>query len=72
MATEQPGVSAAGAIAAVTTTGYTGFLAGPPLVGFIAEAASLRASLAAIGLLCLAAAAMTVGNSLRPTGVRGG
>ena len=42
LATEQPGVSAAGAIAAVTTTGYTGFLAGPPLVGFIAEAASLR------------------------------
>ena len=37
LATEQPGVSAAGAIAAVTTTGYTGFLAGPPLVGFIAE-----------------------------------
>ena len=76
LATEQPGVSAAGAIAAVTTTGYTGFLAGPPLVGLIAEATSLRVSLAAVGLLCLTAAAITaatpVGNSHRAAGVRGG
>ena len=71
LATEQPGVSAAGAIAAVTTTGYTGFLAGPPLVGFIAEAASLRTSLAAVGLLCLTATAL-IGNSSRAAGVRGG
>ncbi len=67
LATEQPGVSAAGAIAAVTTTGYTGFLAGPPLVGFIAEAASLRTSLAAVGLLCLTATAL-IGNSSRRRG----
>ena len=48
----------------MTTTGYTGFLAGPPLVGFVAEVTSLRVSLAAVGLLCLTAAAITVGNSL--------
>jgi MFS family permease len=68
MATELPGVSTAGAIAAVTTTGYTGFLAGPPLVGFVAEATSLRVSLAALGLLCLVGA----GNIRRAQGVRAG
>ncbi len=51
-----PGLPAAAAIAAVTTTGYTGFLAGPPLVGLLAEATSLRASLAAVAALCLVAA----------------
>jgi predicted MFS family arabinose efflux permease len=69
LATELPGVTTAGALAAVTTTGYTGFLAGPPLIGFLAEATSLRASLAAVGLLCLAAAA---GNSRHAAGVRAG
>jgi MFS family permease len=42
-----PGV----ALAAVSTIGYLGFLAGPPVIGFIAEAASLRWSLALIGVL---------------------
>jgi MFS family permease len=42
-----PGV----ALAAVSTIGYIGFLAGPPLIGFIAQAASLRWSLALIALL---------------------
>ncbi|THU40068.1 MFS transporter [Niastella caeni] len=42
-----PGV----ALAAVSTIGYLGFLAGPPLIGFIAEAASLRWSLAFIAVL---------------------
>lgn len=36
-----------------------GLMTGPPLVGFLAEATSLRFSLAAVlGLLCLAAAAL--------------
>ena len=41
----------------VATTGYTGFLAGPPLVGLLAEVSSLRASFALVGVLCLGAAA---------------
>jgi MFS family permease len=42
-----PGV----ALAAVSTIGYLGFLAGPPMIGFIAEAVSLRVSFAVIALL---------------------
>lgn len=42
-------------IAAVTTLGYTGFLAGPPLIGFFASATSLT-----IALLVLAVAATGV------------
>ncbi|MBW8683836.1 MFS transporter [Chitinophaga rhizophila] len=42
-----PGV----AIAAVSTVGFLGFLLGPPLIGFIAEATSLRWSFAFIALL---------------------
>jgi MFS family permease len=42
-----PGV----ALAAVSTVGYLGFLAGPPMIGFIAEAASLRWSFTVIAVL---------------------
>lgn len=42
-----PGV----ALAAVSTIGYLGFLFGPPLIGFIAQAASLRVSLGLIAVL---------------------
>ena len=42
-----PGV----AIAAVSTIGYLGFLFGPPFIGFIAQASSLRISLGLIALL---------------------
>ncbi len=38
------------AIAAVSTVGFLGFLIGPPLIGFIAEALSLRWSFALIAL----------------------
>lgn len=47
--TMAPGI----AIAAVSTIGFLGFLAGPPLIGFIAEAASLRWSFALISILGL-------------------
>jgi len=57
-AAAQPGLPAAASMAAVTTTGYTGFLAGPPLVGLLAEASSLRASFAVVGALCLGAAVL--------------
>jgi MFS family permease len=44
-----PGV----AIAAVSTVGYLGFLFGPPFIGFIAQASSLRVSLGLIALMGL-------------------
>jgi MFS family permease len=42
-----PGV----AISAVSTIGYLGFLFGPPFIGFIAQASSLRVSLALIAIM---------------------
>ena len=42
-----PGV----AIAAVSTIGYLGFLFGPPFIGFIAQATSLRISLGLIAVM---------------------
>jgi MFS family permease len=47
------GLSPAAAIAAVSAIGYTGFLAGPPLIGFVAEAISLRGGLALVGITSL-------------------
>ena len=55
-AAAQSDVPARVAIGAVTTLGYVGFLLGPPAVGLLAHASSLRASLAAVGGLCLLAA----------------
>ena len=55
-AAERRDVPAAAAIGAVTTLGYVGFLLGPPLVGLLAHATSLRGALAAVGGLCLPAA----------------
>jgi len=49
-----PGV----ALAAVSTIGYLGFLVGPPLVGFIAEATSLRVSFLLIAIMGLTIAIM--------------
>ena len=45
------------AIARVTTIGYTGFIIGPALVGFIAEATSLRIAIATLAILALVVAA---------------
>lgn len=44
-----PGV----ALAAVSSIGFLGFLLGPPIIGFIAEASSLRVSFAVIAILGL-------------------
>ncbi|HEV2353874.1 MAG TPA: MFS transporter, partial [Puia sp.] len=49
-----PGV----ALAAVSTIGYLGFLFGPPFIGLIAQAFSLRVSLALIAVLGTAVAAI--------------
>jgi predicted MFS family arabinose efflux permease len=45
------------ALAAVASAGYLGFLAGPPLIGFVAEAWTLTAALAGLAMLCAALAA---------------
>lgn len=48
---------AAGAVATVTTIGYLGLLVGPPLVGGVAQAATLRGSLFVLALIAAAVAA---------------
>jgi MFS family permease len=55
-----PGV----AIAAVSTIGYLGFLFGPPFIGFIAQASSLRVSLGLIAVLGLATALLATRTKL--------
>jgi MFS family permease len=53
-----PGVSPGVAIAAVSTTGYLGFVAGPPLIGSLAEAVGLPAALVLLVALGLVVAAL--------------
>ena len=53
-----PGVAAGSGIAAVSTTGYCGLLAGPPLIGLAADAVTLPA---ALGLVVVSLAAIAVG-----------
>jgi MFS family permease len=45
-------------VALTSMLGYTGFLLGPPAIGFLASAASLRAGLTTLAFLGLAAAAI--------------
>ncbi|MEM7724493.1 MAG: MFS transporter, partial [Pseudomonadota bacterium] len=52
---DAPGVG----VAAVSTLGYAGFLLGPPLVGMVAEASSLRWSLGAVAGLLLVVATLS-------------
>lgn len=47
------------ALAAVSTIGYLGFLAGPPLIGFVAQATSLRISFTIIALMGMCIAVMS-------------
>jgi hypothetical protein len=46
-----PGLAPGIGIAAVSTTGYFGFLAGPPLIGLVAEVSSLPIGLGVVALL---------------------
>jgi fucose permease len=46
------GIPAGTALAAVATTGYLGFLAGPPLIGLAAEVSGLRVALGIVSALC--------------------
>jgi MFS family permease len=47
---DQPGVSTGPALAAVSSLGYLGFLAGPPLIGGVASLTSLRFACALLAL----------------------
>ena len=47
----RPGISPSVGIAGVATIGYAGFLAGPPVIGLIAEATSLRVALLLVAIL---------------------
>lgn len=51
LAGKSAAMSASTALATVSTIGFLGFLAGPPLIGFIAQAAGLRLSFALIAAL---------------------
>jgi len=52
-ATKAPGVSPATAIAAVSSMGYLGFVAGPPLIGGLAHASSLSWALGVVVIAAL-------------------
>jgi MFS family permease len=58
--TMAPGI----ALAAVSTIGYFGFLFGPPVIGFIAQAASLRWSLTLIACLGLCTTVLATRSKL--------
>lgn len=51
-----PGQSPGSAIAALATIGYSGFVVGPPFIGVVADATTLRTALCLIVLACLAIA----------------
>jgi hypothetical protein len=50
------------AIAAVTTVGYTGFVIGPPILGWLADAVSLRATMVAVVVATVGVAAGALGR----------
>jgi len=53
-AASDPNMSKGSALASVATLGYGAFLFGPPLLGFVGDLLSLRASFATVALLTLA------------------
>ncbi|PWJ21373.1 MFS transporter [Jannaschia seohaensis] len=67
-AAADPVVPAGQAIASVATLGYGAMLMGPPAIGFIADASSLRVSFALVGLFALLIAVLSpVLGRARPT-----
>jgi fucose permease len=68
-----PGVATGTALAAVATAGYFGFLVGPPLIGFAAQATTLRVGLSLV-VLFMALIALRAGSAARadlPSSVSG-
>lgn len=60
--------SSSSTIAAVATCGYTGFLAGPPIIGFIAQATSLRLGLSVVVFLSALAAVLAPAVAVKSVG----
>jgi MFS family permease len=69
-----PGIPSGAGIAAVTTMGFTGFLIGPPAIGWLAEWSSLRTSLfLLVGLSvagCVLAGTVRAAERARDSGTR--
>ncbi|MGJ3237188.1 MAG: MFS transporter [Anaerolineae bacterium] len=61
---KMPGIPSGRAIASVATIGYAAFLIGPPVIGFIAEATSLR--LALIVVMVIASTIVFSAGALNP------
>ncbi len=59
-ASNTEGIPPGTGVAAVATVGYTGFLAGPPLIGLLAEMIGLRAALFIVPVLALGIATLGV------------
>lgn len=57
-AAKTPGMSTAGNMAAIGSVGYFGFLAGPPMIGFVAETLSLPKALAILAIACVFSASL--------------
>src|SRR5207245_7609860 len=70
-----PGVPPCLALAAVATTGYLGFLAGPPLIGVVAETAGLAVGLGLVSGACafvaLKASALPEASTLGSSATQG-
>jgi MFS family permease len=67
-AADEPGVPTGPALAATSSLGYLGFLAGPALIGGLAAATSLRA--AAVALVAAAALVFALAGTARPPAPR--
>jgi MFS family permease len=65
-ASEQPGLAPGPGLAAVSTMGYLGFLAGPPLIGALASATSLSLALGLVVALVLLQASLAGHARPRP------
>jgi MFS family permease len=65
LAGQSSGSNTGRALAGITTVGFAGFLAGPPLVGFVAQATNLRWSFALVA--CIGLLTSMLALYLRPT-----
>ena len=65
-----PGMPAGVGLAAVATTGYCGYLAGPPAVGFVAERVGLGAGLMLLAAGCVVVGLAAVGRRIAVSVVR--
>jgi MFS family permease len=63
-----PGIAPGMALAAVSSTGYLGFVAGPPIIGSLAEALGLPTALVLLVVLAIVVAALA--RSTRPLAAR--